>query len=481
MYLLERCLRWKVVAAIALLLVMSPLALAIDFEVVGCGNQICDLGESPDLCCEDCKCPDGQACTPLGCVGIVEMDSLGVDRLLTNVSYSEGTERAIAQARGFAGNFALAFSCGECVIQVLIPSKELNVACDECAAGMDSFTMGFFWVFDVEREEFIAYCGDSNWQWGEFIVPKEIVMFGFFLMLIAVIFHFLGVHGQIKEIESLEYEGTLEKIRGQSRTWFAIMKPVYEKVAKLKREGEGSDRYLIQFKLTVAALGFLSFVLAGAVAFFLASYALGEGMECAHFGFKLALGFTWAYFLVMSFSEAVTSFGVEELSDGDLDSYVSGMSDSDKNTLSKVTSSEEERANPEQAKDSSEQRGVLKDRLKKSMGWTNMKGSGSKKEIGYFYLEDFIGLPNFIAKLVIDPFRHPIGRTIIVLMLFDIFDPIRWEWTYLLQLNGIVFGAYLLLCLEWEFKGMLVTGAAYIADLFFGAFMKIGGRLSGRS
>ena len=467
----------------ALLLIMSPLALAINFEVVGCGNQVCDVGESPDICCEDCKCPDGQACTPLGCVGIVEMDSLGVDRLLTNVSYAEGTQRAIGQARGFASNFALAMSCGECVIEVLLPGKELGMACDACAAGMDSFSMGFFWVFDVEREEFVAYCGDSHWQWGEFIVPKEIVMFGFFLMLIAVIFHFLGVHSQIKEIESLEYEGTLEKIRGQSRTWFAIMKPVYEKVAKLKREGGGDQKYLIQFKLTVAALGFLSFVLAGAVAFFLASYALGEGMECAHFGFKLALGFTWAYFLVMSFSEAVTSFGVEELSDGDLDSYVSGMSDADRGTLKKVTNTPDglpEGQTTVSGEDGSENR-VLKENLKKSMGWTNMKGSGQKKEIGYFYLEDFIGLPNFLAKLVIDPFRHPIGRTIIVLMLFDIFDPIRWEWTYLLQLNGIVFGAYLLLCLEWEFKGMLVTVAAYIADLFFGAFMKMGGKLSGRS
>ena len=413
------------------------------------------------------------------------MDSLGVDRLLTNVSYSEGTERAIGQVRGFTSNFALALSCGECIIEVLLPGKELGVACDECAAGMDSFSMGFFWVFDVEREEFIAYCGDSHWQWGEFIVPKEIVMFGFFLMLIAVIFHFLGVHGQIKEIESLEYEGTLEKIRGQSKTWFAIMKPVYEKVAKLKREGGGDQKYLIQFKITVAALGFLSFVLAGAVAFFLVSYALGDGIECAHFGFKLALGFTWAYFLVMSFSEAVTSFGVEELSDGDLDSYVSGMSDPDKNRLSRTTESETMKGiregYAEKGEDVVQSDEQLKGNLKKAMGWTNMKGSGHKKEIGYFYLEDFIGLPNFIAKLVIDPFRHPIGRTIIVLMLFDIFDPIRWEWTYLLQLNGIVFGAYLLLCLEWEFKGMLVSVAAHIADLFFGAFMKIGGKLSGRS
>ena len=160
----------------ALLLIMSPLALAINFEVIGCGNHVCDVGEDPATCCGDCKCPDEQACTLLGCVGIVEMDSLGIDKLLTNVSYSEGTERAIGQARGFASNFGLALSCGECVIEVLVPGKELGEACDECAAGMDSFSMGFFWVFDVEREEFVAYCGDSHWQWGEFIVPKEIVM-----------------------------------------------------------------------------------------------------------------------------------------------------------------------------------------------------------------------------------------------------------------------------------------------------------------
>jgi len=465
----------------AILLIMSPLALAIDFEVIGCGNQVCDLEEDSESCCEDCKCSDGQACTPLGCIGIVEMDDLGVDKLLTNVSYSNGTQQAINQMGSFASNFALAFSCGECIVEVLVPGKELSAVCDECSAGMDSFSMGFFWIFDVDRDEFIAYCGDSNWQWGEFIIPKEIVMFGFFLILIAVIFHFLGVHGQIKEIESMGYEGTLEKIQGQSRTWFKIMKPMYEKVAKMKREGGGDQKYLIQFKLTVAALGFLSFVLAGAVAFFLVSYALGDGIECAHFGFKLALGFTWAYFLVMGFSEAVTSFGVEELSDGDLDNYVSKMSYSDMETLSNVTASEEERAQPDQGRDISEHRGVLKERLKKSMGWTNMKGSGQKKEIGYFYLEDFIGLPTFLAKLVIDPFRHPIGRTIIVLMLFDIFDPVRWEWYTLLQLNGIVFGAYLLLCLEWEFKGLLVSFFAHIADLFFGAFMKIGSKISKRA
>jgi hypothetical protein len=233
----------------------------------------------------------------------------------------------------------------------------------------------------------------------------------------------------------------------------------------------------VTFKLTVAALGLVSFVLAMGVAYLLAMYFLGDGFECAVFGFKLALGFTWAYFLVIVFAEAVTSFGVEEVTDSDLDEYVKGMSDKDKEVLTNVTATDEERKFRPQGHDEAKENALLKDRLKKAMGWANLRGSEGKKEIGYFYLEDFIGIPNFLAKLVIDPFRHPIGRTLICLILFDMFDPIRWDWNLLIGMNMVVFGAYLALCLEWELKGVLVSIAAHISDLFVGAVKKTTGAI----
>ena len=432
---------------------------------ITCGDGICDssIGETPDTCCYDCQCPDGLSCVAGLCTEIKNADPEQIRLYLSYIGLKESSKYIATTISESYDNMLNLGACLTCLVEIG------GAGCDICKGSITYFLASFIGLFGIEEKDVANTCGKDGQKLGDIEVPYLVILSSFIIGLLWVILYIVDKTNLIKKIETMSYEELVETEQTMKEEDIAseIETQAIKEVEKDKRTGVVNQWHIIKLMIIIIARPILIFMVLAGIMDIILYFAGYEADDCLNLGIKVSLGFIWAYFSIMIISGAITSFGVETITDGDLEEYY------EKDVASKLVNGGKLTYRGHVARENAmfpERVDIQKEKfvegLREAIGM-GKTGKGEKKEIGFFYLEDFLGLPTAVAKILIDPFRHPAIRILLVILLLHIFQPANQELFSLITLVAISIGGYIVILMGWYSKTVLVRIAALIAEKIF--------------